>query len=69
MHYIGNKLRRRGRVKGTVVRTMNRPGRNRQPITAVDLWHSVYRFKEKPAARAGTKRRIARERAQRKARE
>ena len=60
---IAKKIRRRFRTKGTLRTQINRPGRNRQPITAVDLWQRTYRFKETPAARAGTKRQIARERA------
>lgn len=62
LNRIAKKIRRRNRVKGTLRAQMNRPGRNRQPITAVQLWERVFSFKEKPAARAGTKRRIARER-------
>lgn len=62
LKFMAKRLRRRKRVKGTLRATMDRPGRNRHPITAVDLWQSVYRFKETPAKRAGTKRRIARER-------
>lgn len=60
---IGKKLKRRTRAKGSLSETINRPGRN-QPrgTTAVDLWQRAYRFKETPPARAGTKRRIARER-------
>lgn len=46
-------------------RAMNRPYRNFQAVTAVDLWQRAYRFAETPAARAGVKRRVARERAQR----
>ena len=59
---IAKKIRRRFRRKGTLRAEVNRPGRNRQPITAVDLWQRTFRFKETPAVRAGTKRRIARER-------
>lgn len=66
LKFMAKRLRRRQRVKGSLRKQMNRPGRNRQPITAVDLWQSVYRFKETPAKRAGTKRRIARERKMRR---
>ena len=63
---IAKKLRRRVRPKGVMVRQMNRPGRNFQPITAVELWQRRFGFRETPPARAGTKRRIAREKAERK---
>lgn len=59
---IAKKIRRRFRKKGTLRAQINRPNRNWHAITAADLWQRVYRFKETPAARAGTKRRIARER-------
>lgn len=65
---IAKKIARRFRRKGVVRSHMDRPRRNFEPITAVDLWQRTYRFKETPAARAGTKRRIKRERKQRKAR-
>jgi hypothetical protein len=59
---IAKKVARRFRSKGSMRAMMRRPNRNRQPITALDLWRQVYRFRETPAERAGTKRRIARER-------
>lgn len=49
-------------MKGTLLALSNRPNRNWHALTAVDLWQRAFRFKETPAARAGTKRRIARER-------
>lgn len=63
---ILKKLRRRTRVKGTLASEMNRPGRNFHGTTAVDLWQRTFHFRETPAAKAGTKRRIAREKAARK---
>jgi hypothetical protein len=63
---IAKKIARRFRRKGTLAAKMNRPGRNSKPDTAVDLWERTYRFQETPAARAGTNRRIIRERAERK---
>ncbi len=62
---IAKKILRRFRRKGVVRSRMDRPGRNFQPVTAVDLWQRTYRFKETPAARSGTKRHIERERKQR----
>ena len=50
---IAQKIARRVRTKGTLREKMNRPYRNRQPQTAVDLWEQVFRFKETPAKRAG----------------
>ena len=64
---IAKKIARRFRRKGTLAAEINRAGRNSKPDTAVDLWEREYRFRETPAARAGTKRRIIRERAERKA--
>ncbi len=58
---VAKKIRRRFRIKGALRVEVDRKGRNYLPTTAVDLWQRTYRFKEKPAARAGTKRRIARE--------
>lgn len=63
---IMKKLRRRTRQKGIVAAEMARPSRNFYGITAVDLWTRTFRFKETPAPKAGTKRRIARERALRR---
>jgi hypothetical protein len=65
---IAKKIARRFRRNGIVRSRIDRPGRNFQPTTAVDLWQRTYRFRETPAARAGTKRRIERERKQRRAR-
>lgn len=65
---IVKKIARRFRPQGFVRSRIDRPGRNFQPVTAVDLWQRTYRFKETPAARAGTKLRTERERKQRKAR-
>lgn len=62
---ILKKIARRLRPKGVVRKMVNRPGRNRQPVTAVDLWRRTYRFKETKPARAGTKRRLQRERKRR----
>ena len=58
---IAKKISRRVRRKGVLAAEMNRAGRNRQPMNAADLWRRVYRFKETPAAKAGTARRIRRE--------
>lgn len=57
---IAKLFRRRNRSKGQVARQINRGGRNRIPLTAIDLWSAVYRFKETPPARSGVKRARAR---------
>ena len=62
LNRILKKLRRRRRPKGIMRQQMNRRGRNFQGLTAEILWERVYRFKETPPARAGTKRRLKRER-------
>lgn len=59
---IAKKIARRFRTKGVVRKQVYRPGRNHHPIDAVDLWRRAYNFKEVKAARAGTKRRMQRER-------
>ena len=53
---ITKKISRRFRTKGSLAVIINRTGRNRQPLTAVALWESVFQFRETPAARAGLKR-------------
>lgn len=63
---ILKKLRRRTRKTGVVAERMSRPDRNFYGLTAVDLWQNAFRFHEKPALRAGVKRRLARERKARK---
>jgi hypothetical protein len=62
---IAKKVARRVRAKGAVAHKMSRPGRNFQGVTAVDLWQRSFRFRETPAARAGVKRQLAREKSQR----
>lgn len=62
---IVKKIARRFRSKGVVRKRINRPGRNFQPVTAVELWKRSFPFKETKPARAGTKRRMKRERMQR----
>lgn len=58
---IAKKIRRRLRRKGLLRALMNRPNRNWQGVTAEELWRRTFQFKETPPARAGTRRRIARE--------
>lgn len=65
---ILKKIARRFRRKGVVATRINRPGRNFEPLTAVDLWRKRFAYRETPAARAGSKRRMARERGERAAR-
>lgn len=60
---VAKKIARRTRAKGSVRREMERPNRNFQGMTAADLWARTFRFRETPAARAGTRRRVAREKA------
>lgn len=58
---IAKKIRRRLRPKGFLRGLMNRPNRNWRGVTAEELWRRTYQFKETQPARAGTRRRIARE--------
>lgn len=59
---IAKKIRRRFRIKGTLVATTNRRGRNYHGgVTAQGLWARTYYFRETPAKRSGYKRRLARE--------
>ena len=53
---IAKKISRRLRPKGVVVTRMKDPKRNWYGITAVDLWHRSFPFKETPPARAGVRR-------------
>lgn len=63
---IAKKIARRLRPKGKMQKIILRPGRNRRPLTATDLWRNAFHFTETKPARAGTKQRLARERKKRK---
>lgn len=63
---IAKKLARRVRAKGKLSVKINQPGRKTRGITAQDLWARSYSYKTPAAKREGTKRRIAREKHERK---
>ena len=66
---IAKKVSRRFRTKGTTAKIINRPGRNSFGITAVTLWERNFPQTTFVPAYAGTKRRIQREKRERKLRD
>ena len=69
MKRIAKKVSRRFRIKGTTTKMINRPGRNFRGITAEILWRNNFPQTIFVPARAGTKRRIQREKRERKIRD